>query len=133
MISGNPSVAMGESVDDSPAANRRQWTSVQGFSLAGKVIPTTRGATSAGRTARIVTANPIRHRRVWWYLLAEKTAASMHKQIEEGKKKLTQAISPQELAEAEHRAAERLNNLKSQSTSASVCLVPSKKTLTGVP
>ena len=57
----------------------------------------------------------------------------MHKQIEEGKKKLTQTISPQELAEAEHRAAERLNNLKSQSTSASVCLVPSKKTLTGVP
>ena len=67
-----------------------------------------------------------------WYLLAEKTAASMHTQIEEGKKKLTQTMSPQELAEAEHRAAERLTNLNKQSTSEGVCLVP-KKALMGTP
>jgi two-component system nitrate/nitrite response regulator NarL len=53
-----------------------------------------------------------------WYLLAEKTAASMHKQIQEGKRNLTQAMSPHERAEAEHRAADRLKNiLKKQSTS----------------
>jgi two-component system nitrate/nitrite response regulator NarL len=68
-----------------------------------------------------------------WYLLAEKTAASMRKQIEEGKKNLTQTMSPQELAEAEDRAADRLKNLKRQSTSAGVSPMPSKKTLTGVP
>lgn len=65
-----------------------------------------------------------------WYLLAEKKAASMHKQIEEGKKKLAQTMSPQELAEAEQRADDRLKNLKRQSTSEGVCLVPEQKTLT---
>ncbi|HYU46714.1 MAG TPA: response regulator transcription factor [Terriglobales bacterium] len=53
-----------------------------------------------------------------WYLLAEKTTASMRKQIEEGKKNLTQTMSPQERAEAEHRAADRLKNMKKQATSA---------------
>jgi DNA-binding NarL/FixJ family response regulator len=67
-----------------------------------------------------------------WYLLAEKTAASMCKQIEEGKKNLTQTMSPQKRAEAEHRAADRLNNLKKQSTSADVGPVTNKKTLTSV-
>jgi DNA-binding NarL/FixJ family response regulator len=53
-----------------------------------------------------------------WYLLAEKTAASMRKQIEEGKKHLTQTMSSQKRAEAEHRAADRLMNLlRTQSTS----------------
>jgi DNA-binding NarL/FixJ family response regulator len=53
-----------------------------------------------------------------WYLLAEKTAASMCKQIEEGKKNLTQTMSSQERAEAERRAADRLMNLlRTQSTS----------------
>jgi len=52
-----------------------------------------------------------------WYLLAEKTSASMRKQIEEGKKNLTQTMSPQERSEAEHLAADRL---KKQSTSSSV-------------
>ncbi|HEV2732687.1 MAG TPA: response regulator transcription factor [Terriglobales bacterium] len=47
-----------------------------------------------------------------WYLLAEKTATSMRKQVEEGKKKLAQTMSPQETTEAEHRAADRLNDLK---------------------
>jgi hypothetical protein len=40
-----------------------------------------------------------------WYLLAEKTAAAMRKQIEEGMKHLTQTMFSQERAEAEHRAA----------------------------
>jgi DNA-binding NarL/FixJ family response regulator len=65
-----------------------------------------------------------------WYLLAEKTAASMRKQIEEGKRNLIRTMSPQELAEAENRAADRLKNLKRQSTSAGPSPMPSKKTLT---
>lgn len=69
-----------------------------------------------------------------WYLVAEKTAASLRRQIEEGKKNLTQTMSPQELAEAEHRAADRVKNLKKQSTSASVSPASNnnKRTLTGV-
>jgi DNA-binding CsgD family transcriptional regulator len=68
-----------------------------------------------------------------WYLLAEKTAASMRKQIEEGKQNLAQRMSPPERAEGEHRAADRLKNLKTQSTSAGASPVPSKKSLLGVP
>ena len=68
-----------------------------------------------------------------WYLLAEKTAGLMHKQIEEGKRKLIQTMSAQEVAEAERRAADRLSNPKSQSTSAGVCLLPDQKTLTAAP
>jgi len=51
-----------------------------------------------------------------WYLIAETTAASMRKQIEEGKKNLAQSMSAQERAEAEHRAADRLKNPREQST-----------------
>ena len=51
-----------------------------------------------------------------WYLLAEKTAGSMRKQIEEGKKNLLRTMSPQERAEAEIKAAEWLNRPKRQST-----------------
>ena len=64
-----------------------------------------------------------------WYLLAEKATASLRKQIEEGKKNLSQTMSPQERAEAEHRAADRLMNLlRTQSTSsAGVSPAPMKK------
>ena len=51
-----------------------------------------------------------------WYLLADKSAASMRKQIEEGKKNLGQTLSPQERAEAEYKAAEWLKNTKKQAT-----------------
>jgi DNA-binding NarL/FixJ family response regulator len=45
-----------------------------------------------------------------WYLLAEKTAAPMLEQIAEGKKTISQKMSPQQLAEAEGRAAARFKN-----------------------
>ena len=61
--------------------------------------------------------------------------ASLREQIDEGKKNLALTLTPvsQELAEAEHRAADRLNNLSKQSISEGVCLVPNQTTLTGVP
>jgi DNA-binding NarL/FixJ family response regulator len=40
-----------------------------------------------------------------WYLLAEKTAAPLLQQIEEGKRQINRTMSPQQLAEAEDRAA----------------------------
>jgi DNA-binding NarL/FixJ family response regulator len=49
-----------------------------------------------------------------WYLLAEKTAAPMLEQIEEGKKNISQTMSHQQLAEAEVRATARLKNSKKQ-------------------
>lgn len=45
-----------------------------------------------------------------WYLVAEKTAASMRRQVEEGKKNLRQTMSSQQLAEAENKAAEWLKS-----------------------
>jgi DNA-binding NarL/FixJ family response regulator len=62
-----------------------------------------------------------------WYLIAETTAASMRDQIEEGKKNLAQSMSPQERAEAEHRAADWLKNPREQSTFAGVSLVPNNR------
>jgi len=47
-----------------------------------------------------------------WYLLAEKTAAPLLDRIEEGKKNLTQAMSLDQIAEGESRAAEWLKNSK---------------------
>ena len=47
-----------------------------------------------------------------WYLLAEKTAAPMLEQIAEGKKTISRKMSPQQLAEAEGRAAARFKNKK---------------------
>ena len=44
-----------------------------------------------------------------WYLLAEKTAAPMLEQIEAGKKNIRPEMSPQQLAEAESRAAAWFN------------------------
>ncbi len=47
-----------------------------------------------------------------WYLLAEKTAVTMLEQIEAGKKSLRLTMSPQELADAESRAASWLRSTK---------------------
>ena len=47
-----------------------------------------------------------------WYLLAKKTAAPMLEQIEEGKKNTGRTMSPQQLEEAEARAAAWLRNIK---------------------
>ncbi len=47
-----------------------------------------------------------------WYALAEKKATPMLEQIAEGKKTISRTMSPQQLAEAEGRAAARLNNRK---------------------
>jgi len=49
-----------------------------------------------------------------WYLIAERTAAPMLKQIEEGKNKISQTMSPQQLADAEARATAWLKNSKKQ-------------------
>ena len=50
-----------------------------------------------------------------WYLLAEKKAAPMLEQIKEGKKTIGRTMSPQQLGEAEGRAAAWLRNTKKQS------------------
>lgn len=50
-----------------------------------------------------------------WYLLAEETASPMLEQIEEGKKSISQTMSPQQLADAKARAAAWLRNTKKQS------------------
>ena len=50
-----------------------------------------------------------------WYLLAEKMAAPMLEQIEEGKKNISRTMFPQQLAEAEGRAAAWLRNGKKHS------------------
>ena len=50
-----------------------------------------------------------------WYLLAEKTAAPLLEQIEEGKNHIRLTMSPQQLAEAEGRAAAWLKNSRKQS------------------
>ncbi len=49
-----------------------------------------------------------------WYLLAEQTASPMLEQIEEGKKSISQTMSPQQLADAKARAAVWLKNSKKQ-------------------
>jgi DNA-binding NarL/FixJ family response regulator len=67
-----------------------------------------------------------------WYLIAETTAASMRKQIEEGKKTLAQSMSPQEQAEAECRAANRLKTTMQPSTFAGERLPNHKKALSTV-
>lgn len=50
-----------------------------------------------------------------WYLLAEKAATPMLEQIEEGKKSIRRTMSPQQLTEAENRAAAWLRNTRKQS------------------
>jgi DNA-binding NarL/FixJ family response regulator len=49
-----------------------------------------------------------------WYLLAEKTAATMLEQIQSGKKNVRLTLSPQQQAEAEARAAAWLRSTKKQ-------------------
>ncbi len=49
-----------------------------------------------------------------WYLLAEKAVGPMLEQIEEGKKNVSRAMSTQQLAEAEARAAAWLENASKQ-------------------
>ncbi|MFZ0798855.1 MAG: response regulator transcription factor [Terriglobales bacterium] len=53
-----------------------------------------------------------------WYLLAEKTASPMFEQIQEGRKNLIRTMSPEQVAEAESRAAAWLKNAREQSGSA---------------
>jgi DNA-binding NarL/FixJ family response regulator len=50
-----------------------------------------------------------------WYLLAEKTAAPLLEQIENGKKNVSRMMSPEQLAEAEGKVAAWLRNTKKQS------------------
>ncbi len=50
-----------------------------------------------------------------WYLLAERTATPIVEQIEAGKKSIRLTMSPQQLEEAEGRAAAWLRNTKKQS------------------
>jgi len=49
-----------------------------------------------------------------WYLLAEKATAPMLEQIEEGKKNISQSMSPHQLAEAEARATAWLKSAGKQ-------------------
>ncbi len=69
--------------------------------------PTKDGQTKDGQPA---SARPDPVAAYTWYLLAEKTAAPMLEQIEEGKNNIRQTMSPQQLAEAEARAAAWLKN-----------------------
>jgi len=64
------------------------------------------------KDSQIAGAQPDSVSAYMWYLLAEKTAAPMLEQIAEGKKTIGQRMSPQQLAEAEGRAAARLKNKK---------------------
>jgi DNA-binding NarL/FixJ family response regulator len=50
-----------------------------------------------------------------WYLLAEKAVTPMLGQVEEGKNNISRTMSPQQLAEAENRAAAWLRNTKKHS------------------
>jgi DNA-binding NarL/FixJ family response regulator len=67
------------------------------------------------RDGQIADARPDSVSAYTWYLLAEKTAAPMLEQIEEGKKNLSRTMSPHQLAEAEGRAAAWLKSTKKQS------------------
>ncbi|MFY9560061.1 MAG: LuxR C-terminal-related transcriptional regulator [Terriglobales bacterium] len=64
-----------------------------------------------------------------WLLLSQRAAASMHNQIESSKSSLSQIMSPQQLAEAEHKATEWLKNAKKKSGFAEVGDEHSKKKL----
>ncbi len=70
-----------------------------------------------------------------WCLLSEKTAASMRSQIEASKTSLSRTLPPQELAEAERRAAEWLNNTKKKKSGFAEVADPTSKSkmVVGVP
>jgi hypothetical protein len=55
-----------------------------------------------------------------WYLLSEKTAASMREQIEASKADLAETLSPQQRLEAERKAADWLSSTKKKSGFAEV-------------
>ena len=65
-----------------------------------------------------------------WCLLSEKTAASMRNQIESSKRNLSRIMSPQQLVEAEQRAAEWQKNTKKKSGFAEAEDQPGKAKLT---
>jgi DNA-binding NarL/FixJ family response regulator len=67
--------------------------------------------------AEIAGAQPDPISAYTWYLLAEKMAVPMFAQIEEGKKNIIQTMSPEEVAEAESRAAAWLRNAGERSAS----------------
>jgi DNA-binding CsgD family transcriptional regulator len=69
-----------------------------------------------------------------WCLLSEKTAASMRNQIESGKDTLVRNMSPEQVREAEQRAAEWLKNTLKKSTFAEAAglQAQNKKMLAGV-
>ena len=64
---------------------------------------------------RIVGAQPDSVTAYMWYLLAEKKATPMLEQIVEGKKNISRTMSPQQLADAEGRAAAWLKDTKKDS------------------
>jgi len=66
--------------------------------------------------AEIAGAQPDQISAYTWYLIAEKMAAPMLTKIEEGKKNILQTMSPEEVAEAEGRAAAWLTNAGKRST-----------------
>ncbi|HXZ32523.1 MAG TPA: response regulator transcription factor [Terriglobales bacterium] len=67
------------------------------------------------KDSQIAGAQPDPVSAYMWYLLAEKTAAPILEQIAEGKKAISQKMSPQQLAEAEGRAAAWLRTTKKHS------------------
>ena len=67
------------------------------------------------KDSQIAGAQPDPVSAYMWYLLAEKTSAPMLEQIAEGKKAISQKMSPQQLAEAEGRAAAWLRSTKKHS------------------
>ncbi len=64
---------------------------------------------------RIVGAQPDSVTAYMWYLLAEKKVTPMLEQIGEGKKNISRTMSPQQLADAEGRAAAWLKDTKKDS------------------
>jgi DNA-binding NarL/FixJ family response regulator len=67
-----------------------------------------------------------------WFRFAGTMAGAMCKRIEEGKNNLARTMSPQQLAEAEHRAADRLKNVAPEPADATTTPA-ANKTMTGVP
>jgi DNA-binding NarL/FixJ family response regulator len=73
---------------------------------------------SRTRAGQIADAQPDPISAYMWYLLAEKNAAPMLEQIENGKKTISQKMSAQQLAEAESKVAAWSKNTRKQSASA---------------
>lgn len=62
-----------------------------------------------------------------WYLLAENNACSLYEKIEDGKNHVIRTMSPEQRAEAEQMAAERLESRKKKSVSAAPEETPEKQ------